>query len=230
MEDTGKSIEKRLQSGLSSLKIGSGTVVETDQIRIEVEIVDEEPWEGYDELNAQEVVDRLAMLSARPSSRSSATTKPIPRTVSPCCARSTCCSPAWRNRPSPEARAESISALSPALNRYSNARQVIRPSGRLLSPAAPMRPIAGARADPLRCHIRMLYWQLGARRPDHRHRAPAATHRQRGIGETAHDFGPSTTVRPSHESGDSAADPQDEFRQRIRRPFQAYRLRRRRRS
>ena len=64
VEDTGKSIEQRLQSGLSSLKIGSGTVVETDQIRIEVEVVDEEPWEGYDELNAQEVVDRLAMMSA----------------------------------------------------------------------------------------------------------------------------------------------------------------------
>ncbi len=62
MGDRGKSIEKRVQSGLSSLKIGSGTVVETDQISIEVEIVDEEPWEGYDELNAQEVIDRLAML------------------------------------------------------------------------------------------------------------------------------------------------------------------------
>jgi hypothetical protein len=63
--DTGATIQEKFQSGLSALKIGSGTVIETDDIKIEVEIVDsEEPWDGYGELNAQEILDRLADLKA----------------------------------------------------------------------------------------------------------------------------------------------------------------------
>lgn len=57
-----KAVEQQVQSKLSALKIGSGTVVETDQIRIEVEVIESEPWDGYDSLNAQEVAERLAGL------------------------------------------------------------------------------------------------------------------------------------------------------------------------
>jgi hypothetical protein len=56
-------IQEKFQSGLSSLKAGSGTIIETDDIKIEVEIVDDLPWEDYDDLNAQEILDRLSDLS-----------------------------------------------------------------------------------------------------------------------------------------------------------------------
>ena len=44
------------KSGASEVKL------ETDDIKIEVEIVDDEPWEGYTGLNAQEILDRLEHL------------------------------------------------------------------------------------------------------------------------------------------------------------------------
>jgi hypothetical protein len=62
--DRGTAVQEKFQSSLASLKAGSGTVIETDDIRIEVEVLDEQPWEGYDSLNAQEVVDRLSNLDA----------------------------------------------------------------------------------------------------------------------------------------------------------------------
>jgi hypothetical protein len=64
LSERGKAVEKQIQGKLSTLKAGSGTVVETDQIKIEVEVVDSEPWEGYDGLNAQEVMDRLGHLDS----------------------------------------------------------------------------------------------------------------------------------------------------------------------
>lgn len=60
--ETGKSIEKAFQSKLESLKIEKGTVVETDEITIEVEPAIEQPWTGYDALNAQEVINSLSTL------------------------------------------------------------------------------------------------------------------------------------------------------------------------
>ena len=62
--DRGSAVQEKFQSGLASLKAGSGTVIETDDIKIEVEVLDDEPWEGYDSLNAQEIIDRLADMDA----------------------------------------------------------------------------------------------------------------------------------------------------------------------
>ena len=59
-----KAVEQQVQSKLAGLKIGDGAVLETDQIRIEVEVVETEPWEGYDSLNAQEVTDHLEGLTS----------------------------------------------------------------------------------------------------------------------------------------------------------------------
>lgn len=61
--ERGKALEKDFQNKLSSLKVGDGTVVETDQIKIEVEVVEAEPWTGYDELNAHEIIDELGKLT-----------------------------------------------------------------------------------------------------------------------------------------------------------------------
>jgi len=60
--ETGKSIEQAFQSKLASLKIGDGTVMETDQIKIEVEVIDQQPFENYDALNAQEIINGLNRL------------------------------------------------------------------------------------------------------------------------------------------------------------------------
>lgn len=60
----GEAMEKEVQKALEKVKPNgvNGKGVEVDQIKIEVEMADAQPIAGYDEMNVDEVVERLGLL------------------------------------------------------------------------------------------------------------------------------------------------------------------------